>query len=312
MVNKFLSGAIIVLVSACGKTSSKAPTYSGGDPKKSREVVTIPVSLNAISLALTSNATAFTVNVTGCASGATAAANEATPTLSIYKADTLCVAALSSLTVNGTVFAGTNPFAVAYTSYAAGSTAVFTDATGTHKINVSVASQLSSPVASTDTIRYNFATTQSGDSKTVASEVLGEGHAVSVEGDLVPNYKIDKVNFLGLNASGGARFTFQMECLEAIKAGTAPSCSNLAFIDTSYVLVKDTYNGGPSATQLLAMFPGVSVLVNQVTLATTGNLGGFVTAQLDGPNQVALNPKMLLVLKNGNSFQYFSVTAQAL
>ncbi len=291
---------------AQGDNSGSSPT----DP--TRQQLRIPISLTSEQLNLAATASAFSINLTGCASGQTGTATESAASFKVYKGDTSCLAKMTSLTVNGKAYNSTNPSAVPFSSFAANSSAIFTDSTGANKINVTVSNQLSSPVVTADVIRYTFSIIQVGDAKSVTNDALGEGHSVAVEGDLLPNFKIDKIFFQGLNANGGGRFIFQTECLDAIVTGAAPKCSNLAFTDTSYVLVKDTFNGAPTAPQLAGLFPGTSVLANQVVSNTTNNLGGFATAVLDGPNQLALNPKMILVLKNGNSFQYFLITTESL
>ena len=301
----------VTLATGCG-SSSKTSSDSQPLENENRESIDIPISLTSDQLNLAVSASAFTLSLAGCASGLTGTATEATPSFKVYKADTSCFAKLTSLTVAGQNYALSNPSAVAFSSNAADATATFTDSTGTRKINVIIVNQLSSPLLASDTIRYSFSIIQADASGAVADSDLAEGHSIAVSGDVLPNYKIDKINFQGLNASGGGRFTFQTECLEAVVAGATPSCSTLLFTNTSYVLAKDIYSGAPTAVQLAALFPGTAVLANQLVTNTTGNLGGFITAILDGPNQIALNPKMILVLKNGNSYQYFLITAQAI
>lgn len=311
---KVLSCALVLTVIACGRSSHKAPSLADTKGNSApEEHYVIPIILTSGPLKLAADASSFSMQLAGCASGATASASEATPTFSIYKNDTNCLAKLSSLSVNGIAYSAANAGATAFATFAKDESTVFTDSTGANKITVTVKNQLSSPVLVTDTISYSFAIIQTGDAKPISNDSLGESHSIAVAGDLVPTYKIDKINFLGLNANGGGRFSFQLECLVAIKSsGSSPSCANVAFTDTSYVLVKDTSSGAPTATQLAALFPGTSVLASQLVPSTTNLLGGFASAVLEGPNQLALNPKMLLVLKNGNSFQYFLVTAQAL
>ena len=311
---KVLSCVLVLASTACGRSSHKAPSVAETKSNSAPEAqYVIPVSLKSGDMKLAADASSFSMQLAGCASGATGVATEAVPSFSIYKTDTNCLAKLTSLNVNGIAYSSVNTGASGFTSFAKADTAIFADSSGANKITLTIQSQLSSPVQATDNIRYSFAIIQAGDSKPITSDSLGESHSIAVAGDLVPTYKIDKITFQGLNANGGGRFLFQMECLVAIKTvGAVPSCANLNFTDTSYVLVKDTFSGAPTAVQLAALFPGASVLASQLVSNTSSNLGGFNTAVLEGPNQLALNPKMILVLKNGNSFQYFLVTAQSL
>ena len=302
---------LVVLTSSCGggaKTSSTEADLSIA------ETVSIEVGVNEDqeALGLAAVASAFSLDVNSCTSGFSATATAAAPTLTLYKGDTGCLGKLTSFTVNGITFAGTNPGATAFAAYAVGSTATYTDATGASKMKVLITAQLSSPLLVTDTITYSFSATANGGSGTVSQSALGEAHTVAVAGDLIPNFRIDAITFQGLNASGGGQFSFKLECLDPIVTGASASCSNLLFTDLSYVLVKDTYAGNPSASQLAALFPGTAVVAGDVTTTTTNSKGGFISSTLSGPNQLAANPDMLLVLKNGTSYQYFTITAQTL
>ncbi len=312
---------------ACGSYGSKGSTHAeplavqaekatikpdtSDTTVQERYKISIPISISSDQLSLATTATAFSISLSGCISGTTESATESTPTFKIFKNDTGCLAKMNSLTVNGKSYSSSNPSAVPFSSFVVNSTAIFTDSSGTNKINVAVSNQISTPVAPTDIVRYTFSIIRAGDSSVVSNDSVSEGHSAAVEGDLPPNYKIDKINFQGLNASGFGRFTFQFECQE-LMAGAAAKCSGLALSETSYALVQDIYSGAPSAQQLMDLFSGSSALASQSVSNTTNGLGGFLTDTLDGPGQLAFNPKMILVLKNGNSFLYFLISTQAL
>lgn len=311
---KVLLFATLASLVACGGGSKggKEGKASDSSVQSSGELVSISVGVAEQGLSLAASASAFSVSIDGCVSGLTGSVTEASPSIDLYKGDSSCRGKLVSFTVGGQAFSATNPNATPFAAYTVGSKAVFTNAAGTSKMDVSITQQLSSPLVASDAVSFSFMTLTKGSGSVIASNALGQPHAVTVGGDKAPDFRIDAVDFQGLNPDGSGRFVFTLECLSTIVTGASASCSSLLFTDLSYVLVEDTYSGAPTVAQLASMFPGMAVVGANVTSSTSGGKGGFITSALNGPQAIATHSAMLLVIKNGGSYLYFTVAAQSL
>jgi hypothetical protein len=121
------------------------------------------------------------------------------------------------------------------------------------------------------------------------------------------------------------KFTFQCQSKLVVKNDpTKTTCEGLALGTISYVLVKDTFDGVPCKKQSIgkckALFDGAERNVDastDIVLPGADGLvnGGFVTkanlaTALRGPDNLAQNPNMMIVLTNGESYQYFNVDAK--
>lgn len=315
-----LSSVFGVLFGAFMMTSCGGGGGDGGSDESqtvSPEFQDVTVGVSQEGFGLAAAASNYAVTVENCATGYQSSVTQAQSTVKVYKADTGCVGKLTSFTVASVDYLPSNPGATPFSSWAVGQTAVFTDSSGTKKMRVTVSSQLTTPIATNDSISYTFSIVIASSGSTVGSEVVGQVSGVGVAGDYAPNFTLDQTAFQGVNAggplNGAGKFIFTMECKSSQTGGGSPSCEGLPVTDISYILAKDVYSGAPTLSQLLALTGFTAVTGGQVVTGTSNGRGGFQTTILTGPGPMATagNEKLLLVLKNGASYQYFPVTVSA-
>jgi hypothetical protein len=123
------------------------------------------------------------------------------------------------------------------------------------------------------------------------------------------------VSFVGVTAGGAGQFDIILECTSDI--GVTDTCEGVDFTDTTYKLVEDTYTSTMSIGDANALFPaGESSITlpgdREAPGGTTTN-GGFATVTLDGPDEMANNPNMILILQAADtSYQYFNIDVSTL
>lgn len=269
----------------------------------------------------------FVINVSGCATGESG--NTSASILNVYIKDTNCVAKLTSFVLRGQTYAPTGAGAVAFTSWTAGSTAVFQGASATDLINVKVVSQLSSPVAVSDFVSYNLTVNKVGTNN--ASIVVGESQSLYVAGQDAPNFIINSgdATFVNINSSGYGQFTFKLTCasgnmIVGSQTGKTTFCPTVtsgtyasgAGVDVyaasnsdssslfSYKLIVDPQNNSSTGTltmaQAQAAFASAGSTVALADLNPSNTAAtAFTTITLTGPGQMATaaNRYMILVLQ---------------
>lgn len=323
------TAALTLSVTAVGCAKSKNKTYSddggsssgtvssggGGVSQAGTQMVTIPVQLNykTKSFALAS-ATTFDISLEGCATGYTSTADENSTALQVYKFDLGCKAKLTQFTYGGRTYTPT--VADPFTSWNAGDIATFDDAgnPGPNAVTVKVVSQLADPVSGNEAIVYSFSELVKGADKALMEAMLGASHSMTVDSQPPPNYTIAQVQFVGINNNGGGQFIFTLDCTAAM---TGDVCQQVDQADTTYKLVEDTYNSTMVIGDANALFPAgetaITLPADQEAAAGLTPHGGFHTVTLDGPDQMALHPHMILILQAADtSYQYFNVDVATL
>ena len=106
------------------------------------------------------------------------------------------------------------------------------------------------------------------------------------------------------------------------KRNSKIACNGTQLGNISYVLVNNVYNNVPCSAWLYcstlfnSSTPKVNTTTDIIAPGTQGlPNGGFITTvnaatALSGPDNLATNPKMVLILSNGNGFQYFNLDAK--
>ena len=84
-------------------------------------------------------------------------------------------------------------------------------ATPVDELRVEVLQTLSNPVASTDTIRYQFSELADGGDQSVGEPVVRESASLTVDGQAAPDFAITQVELVGITANGNGEFRIQME-----------------------------------------------------------------------------------------------------
>jgi len=314
-------------LAACGpdiKSVSDAPQNRGAESEGGqRELMAIAVDVqqdtNALRLAA---ATSFKMSLEGCASGlAYSNITEATPNVDVYKYDQNCLIKLNSFVFNGIEYipSSGDPF----TTWLAGDIATFEDKNNPqNKIRVLVSTQLDNPISGTEAVAYTFVEIAAGLDKQIAKQVVGARHELSVGGQDATPLTIAAVSYTGMTAQGAGKFVFTLECGSAV-TGSAPnlSCNGTALSNLKYRLVKDTFGGTLTYEQAQALFDGSEQTVADADKLGVGaggtTNGGFVTKSgasiLTGPNQMHLNPQMILIVQAGGaSYRYFNVDVTTL
>lgn len=324
----YYSIMLTMLLGACGaeeeptkygdENGSGPIVSSGGGSQDEGELVSIPVTLtNPTSLGFSlAAATTFDISLEGCATGYTSTADENSTALEVYKYDRGCKAKLTGFTYGGRTYIPTltDPF----TTWDANDTATFDEAgfPGTNAVTVKVVSQLADPISGTEAIVYQFSELIKAGTSTIAESVLGDSHSMTVGSQDPPSFTIKSIAFVGVNANGGGQFDFVLECTADIGVGNA--CAGVNFSDTTYKLVEDTYSSTMVIGDADALFPAgestITLPADRVAPGASGTtFGGFQTTTLDGPDQMALNPNMILILQSGDmSYQYFNIDVSTL
>lgn len=302
-------------INACGPVLETVGISSGSDKETAEtesELIAIEVSVDegedtAFRLAAASK---FQIDLEGCASGYTSSMDELSPGLNVYKFDRNCKARLVSLEYSGISYTVGN---VPFSTLNVGDEAEFVDASGNNRLRIAVTAQLSNPVAVTDTVAFAFVEVAAGADKVYGKNEVATRKTMSVGGQEAPSFDVKALYFDSITESGAGEFRFDLECLSAMSgSGLSSLCNDLTLSQLKYVLVEDIYDGDIDATEAAALFAsaGSSVAVDEVISAGSGGLanGGFATGSLVGPDQMHLNPNMLLVIQGaGTSYLYFNV-----
>lgn len=297
------------------------------DSGRQEELVTIPVKMEEKkssqpskkqSFALLADATSFNISLDSCASGLTGTATQANPSIKVYKFDQGCLAKLSNFQVNGSTFVPS--VADPFSTWIVGDTATFQDTLdANNKIRVSVSNQLASPISGSDSIGYTFSAIAAGANQTFAENVVSQPKAISVSGLGAPAFKVKELSFVGMTAQGAGQFQFKLECDTNLSgAGATLACQDVLLTGVRYKLVKDTYGGVLDITTAASLFPTGAIPIDVAEIVNVGDAalpkGGFMTPiatdpeVLTGPNQLHLNPNMILVVEGaGTSYTYFNV-----
>ncbi|MBC7658310.1 MAG: hypothetical protein H7249_01230 [Chitinophagaceae bacterium] len=266
------------------------------------------------------NASAFTMTLSGCASSQAASVTEANVYLELYEFDRNCVVKLTQFTLNGNVYipkTGSD-----FTSWAVGQKAIFETVPG-DDLNVEVISTVTDPITANGTVRYQFSEITKGSDHTIGEAVVRNSAVLTVNGQAAPNFTINQIALVGINATGNAEFQFEMQCAQAVTgAGATLQCYDVLLSDINMVLVEDTYGGVLTQANLDLIYTaaprggkkiGTGIAVNGGTPVIAR--GGFLTAAtgaadvmvIDGSAPVHSHPNMLFILKAGPSYLYFNV-----
>lgn len=316
----------LLLVVGCGnpKVDDVSPTDGSQTSDQVEEKITIDllVAEKAKSLSLTADATAFSISLEGCASGYTSTATEVSTGLQVYKFDQNCLAKLTTFTVGGIVYVPTA--ATPFSTWLAGDTATFEDQSDpTNLINVTVVSQLDNPISGTEPVTYAYSQVSQGADENIADSVVGDSHVLSVGGLEAPSFTIAGVTFNGITATGGGQFVFTLECTANITGAAATTaCLESNFTDLKYKLVADTYGSTLTYADAQSIFASGPISIDTATdvvaIGAGGTVnGGFVTKSdasiLTGPDQMHLNPNMILVVEvAGTSYTYYNIDVTTL
>lgn len=311
--------ALGLLAPACGSNGLPAGLGGSSDDDNGSssgssqgELITIPVDVadQDAGFAL-APATDFSILVEGCVSKQTDTATAADPDINVFKFDQGCRAKLTTFVTNGLTYIPTagDPF----TTWLAGDTATFEDqANPANLIAVSVTSTLDDPISGTEAVQYGFSQITAGIDQAVSASAVSDSHNFSVEGQAAPDFTITNVSFVGITGTGAGQFVFDLQCNLGQTAGTttAVNCGDVSLADLDYKLIKDTFGSTMDISQAATIFAtaGTSIQDTDVT-----NGIGFGTATLDGPDEIALNSNMILIIRAGGaSFQYFNVDVSAI
>jgi len=314
----------LLLGAACSNNpfdkKNKSPQKDGASPEVG-DLITVGVSVTqkgGSGLSLQEAASSYALSVTGCASGRVIDPPVTSPAVSLYKGDENCVAKLVALTVNNVTYS-----APASANFQKDALIVYTSSNSTiPAMIVRVVSQLSSPLAMTDTIAFEFKQSFKGETSSFGENDVSNSIPVTVLGDRAPRFTIKTYAFDGIGAGGAGKFTFKLQCDVPLVGADAASvkCDGLSLVsDIRYLLVKDNSGGTNNlsfaeADALFAPDKGTTITAASVRLPTDTDTawagkGGFVTSGLLGPGKLTAsgNNNMILVLKAGPSYTYFNV-----
>ncbi len=311
---KIITALLSVSIWACGSDPKQesiedesSGTYgtTAGGVQSDEDEVTIPVTVaeNGQGFNLLATVEAWSVTVDGCASGFTTTVTETNGGVKVFKFDQGCLAKLTTFTADSVVY--TPKVGSEFTTWLANDTAVFEG--GGNEVYVRVVQQLPDPINSTDAVSYIFSSIVDGGASNVLEADTGNSHTISIAGQDPPSYAVGLIQYVGMTATGAGQFVFRLDCTEAMVGSV---CKGVDVSDITYKLVDDTYSS------LLTIGDASTIFATAGSAAAsthaTGN-GGINTITLDGPDQMASNPNMILILEaNGLSYQYFNIDVSSL
>lgn len=321
----FLTG-LVFLLSSCGyyKSRNGKSEADGENTTTSRVVVVDPASSSPVSLSvgfvdevnesgfsLVGNITAFDVSLVNCLSGYTSAVDESSVVgLKVYKGDRSCGVNLTSFVLDGHTYTQTtsDPF----DTFAQGDVATFEDvSTPGSELKVVIVSALQNPVLGTEPIKFGLTSLDKGADRSLLWAEYGVVGTIKNKNYPLPSFTLKSVQYVGQTAGEGGQFKFTLECTSLI--GLTNICAGVNFTDIDYKLVFDAYNDRPSKGQASNIFSsaghGISLPQDRIAPGIGGLLnGGFVTAVLDGPDNLATQPNMILILRTTlTTYQYFNI-----
>jgi len=310
----------LILAAACGAPPSENNRDIAPSIAHSKKANT--ASSEGFSLTL-ANASNYLVHIAGCASGYVGDLSSSSPNANLYKGDRNCRGRLTTFTYRGTDFTPDPNFN--FHTDLIGDTAVFLSGDLLTIMDVTVLSQLSSPILAADHIDYEF------HERPVASALGGSalglklgvtGKARKVPTSVAPNLGYFSSLLIGeVAAIQTFNYKLSFQCNTLMVSG---KCGTQALTNISYLLVKDTYGGTPcvdgNVTACADMYRNNNVKIQSVDVIApgTGGMpnGGFTTKTIGAkvlvaPNNVASNPEMLFVLSNngsaGTAFTFFNL-----
>ena len=315
------------LAVSCGAEHSSQEEGAVGGVPDSTVVVTagagaqartkfIPASLEkartlAGDFSLVSSATSYSIQMSGCLSGFSGTVTQANADgLEVYKYDRGCLAKLSQFVYNGRTYLPTagSPF----TTWQAGDYAMFDEAfePGIAPLHVAVMSTLGNPITGVETIKYVFSELLAGSGNSILWVNEGTTGNYVAGNPVASSFSVRSTQLTGLTAGEGGKFKFVLECASTI--GATNVCESYDFTGTDYKLIADTYSSAPTNSDLSTIFgsAGTSVTLpaDRVAPGDQGTTnGGYITVELNGPDNMATNPNMLLVIRSGTSYHYLNV-----
>lgn len=306
--------AFVLTMNGCSRV---LPHREGKDDDSSdaKTSETVRYSVNLAQFGLT-GASGFNMTVEGCSSGYTGQVTQLSPSIVVYKFDSGCLAKLTSLVVDGVTYAPTaaDPFE----NWQSGDTAKFEDTAGSGLVlYVQVLNQLDSPIPSTTPthgVEYVFSTIEKGAQKDCTADCIQNNYTVAVNGVDAPDFDIKAFAFVDMSVSGAGVFMFKFECAEdLVGSDLSATCKGASLTGLRYRMVQDTYNSTLDITQAGAIMStnAVNIDVSEVIPAGSDAAmphGGFVSKSLVGPDQMHLNPNMIMLLETMNtSYKYWNV-----
>lgn len=297
----------IVSTFFAGCSTEKTTDTQKGAKSLSLETIEVPIDIAEDSKLSLAAATEFRMSLVGCASGHSLnSIDESIASISVYKGDTDCLVKLDSFkTSTGVTY--TPMGRLLASAFSEGSTIAFWSSVDpSEKAFVTVASQLSSPIASDDRISFTFVRMSKGEQKSVSTE--GNVGTLEVAGDEAPKFQILTSSMVSISSDGYGMFEFTLECEELIKVDM---CGNSSFSELSYLLVAldDTTKFVElSLTQANTYFAESTTSIQNVNAfdLTTGN-GGFKTHALKGPSPLSDKNDMLFILRSNGSYRYYII-----
>ena len=331
------------------ETASTGPVWqSGGESQV--DYVKVPISVKegkrqtlvddyGGGFNLTTAATKYTITISGCLTGYSKTVTESSGgTLKLVKSDKNCLAKLTSFFLGVVEYTplpapdpDTRTDAEKFNDWKSGDVAIFVNGDG-DKLSVHVVSQISVTVqADTDTVAYTFNGIQVGTQANVLEGQYSAGHPISVNSIDAPEYAISALDWVGLTAGGGGKFTFELQCpITTVdsKCATTTDDPYQAIEGTRYLLVeladgkKCADLTAPVATSMFESGAPISVAVGDVMASVADPLfkGGFTTKTdanvLTGPDQMYLHPDLQLLIQSlavdGGGIRCFNIKLDAI
>lgn len=300
-----LRGLILIFLSLAGISCNQS-VFNGLNTKRQNEAPPPPKTIDTEAQwvskdLLTLNSlvvNAFVIDIEECVSGHQASLTETQPQASLYAKDKKCLGKLKSFTVDGVTYTPSGLAQDQFIDYQAGDTAVFHSEDGSAQLDVRVVAQLPADLSSAQgclPITYAFGGIDAGNRGTIIP--MGAGAAGHVVGDAIPPFEITEARLVG-KVDGYGKFQFRLQCFDEI---TTDTCSDI--IDRlEYVLIDDTTNGILTLHQAADFFKQATAYRPAVK-----SRRWFRTYDLPGPQPLQQTQSMILLLKNGDSYQYFEV-----
>ncbi len=292
-------------LTSCSDVSFRTKQDKDVRSNNSQEFIDVEVSVNSNSTNLVSSFDQFLVEVSGCESGHTAEATETNKKLRLLKADSGCVAKLTSLTVGGDNYKLSHPGAVDYSMNGVGGEATLTtnSVDDARSMIVKITNQLNSIITTSEKVSFSFFGSSVED---VVINRTTDSTQVAVSGYAVPYFEMISKEIYAINKNDGTvTLSFLLSCSAA---PSSPSeCGGVTLGNIRYLLVKD-----PQTSVTPDMVYGYfSDFKNKVRTAKHIEADNTLLLQniavVNSSESLNQNSKFILIIKNGLSYQLFKI-----
>ncbi|NRA47227.1 MAG: hypothetical protein HRU09_19935 [Oligoflexales bacterium] len=178
----------------------------------------------------------YNFSIDGCDSGYSIDFDESQDEIMVFESDTNCIAKLNAFKINGVSFNPEEPFL----SWKTGEVALYTSSQNPeHKLQMSIVSQLGSPLKSSDKIIFKFRELEVKEGIEYATAGLKNSQSLEFLGNHAPPYELTHM-LVTKKKKGQISFKVHFNCLSAMdNRQSEVSCEGQNLKDLKYALANE-------------------------------------------------------------------------